>query len=323
MALEKAFVKADATDDGSFQRKQSEFRDRIGDGGRFPPAADRYHLYVQYACPWAHRTLLARNRLGLEDAVTVDVVDWRMQEDGSWIFNPDEPGCTADSQNGYGSLQEVYRAADPDFGGIGTVPVLWDKQEGTVVNNESREILRMLDTALAPAVGDRDAWKTAGLPGDVDAGDPGPLLPATLQGDVDAMIDANYESVNNGVYKAGFARTQDAYDEAVETLFQRLDELEAHLDGRDWLVGDGRGVLTEADICLWTTLLRFDPVYFVHFKCSRNLIREMPNLSAFVERFRALPGVEETVDLRHIKNHYYWSHPFLNPRRIVPVTREA
>lgn len=320
MALEKAFVKADASDDGSFQRKSSEFRDAITPEGRFRPEAGRYHLYVQYACPWAHRTLLARTLLGLEDAVSVDVVDWRMQGDGSWVFNPKEPGCTPDSQNGFSSLQDVYGKADPDFPGVGTVPVLWDTKEGTIVNNESREILRMIDTVLASAEADRDAW--TGLPGDLDIGDPGPLLPASLVEDVDAMIDANYESVNNGVYKAGFAQTQDAYDEAVTTLFDRLDELDAHLADRDWLVGDGRGVLTEADLCLWPTLLRFDPVYFVHFKCSRNLIREMPALSAYVERFLALPGVRETVAMRHIRWHYYWSHTGLNPRRIVPVTKD-
>lgn len=291
--------------EGRFQRKSSEFRDAIEAGGRFPPEADRYHLYVQYACPWAHRTLLARRLLGLEHAITVDVVDWRMREDGAWVFNADEPGCTPDTVGGATDLQDVYLAADPAFPSIGTVPVLWDKQEGTIVNNESREILRMLDTVLAPAVGKDPVVQT--------------LLPDGLADEVDAMITANYEPVNNGVYKAGFARSQEAYDEAIEPLFARLDELEEHLEGRDWLVGPGRGVLSEADICLWTTLLRFDPVYHTHFKCNRSLIQQMPNLWAFVLRLWHLPGVDETVDMRHIRNHYHWSHTGLNPHRIVPV----
>jgi len=290
--------------DGRFRRKASEFRSWITTDGSsgFPAAAGRYHLYVQYACPWAHRTLIARTLLGLEDVITVDVVDWHMQPDGSWAFDPEEPGCTADSVHGHASLQDVYREADPEFPGIGTVPVLFDKQGGTIVNNESREILRMLDSAF-----------------DGIAKRPRRLLPEGLEDDVDKMIDANYEPVNNGVYKAGFARTQAAYDEAVAALFGRLDELDAHLRDRDWLVGPGRGVLTEADVCLFTTLLRFDPVYHTHFKCNRTMIHEMPALWAFVRRMAGLPGVAETIDMRHIKGHYYWSHTGLNPNQIVPV----
>ena len=298
-----------ATRGGAFRRKQSEFRDRISDDGStpFPAEAGRYHLYVSLACPWAHRTLVHRALLGLEDAVSVDVVDWHMQDDGSWRFDPSVPGATEDSQRGADSLQEVYRAADPDFPGIGTVPVLWDKAQGTIVNNESRDIIRMFNAVLAPGLG---------VPRDRT------LLPAGLEAEVDAMIDANYESVNNGVYKCGFARTQEAYDAAWPPLFDRLDELDAHLEGRDWLCGegpDGRGVLTEADVCLWVTLLRFDPVYHTHFKCNRKLIQQYPDLHAFVRRLHRVPGVAGTVDMDHIRGHYYWSHEGLNPHRIVPA----
>lgn len=307
-----AWSKLSTSKDGRFVRKTSEFRDAVSRDGStpFPAEAGRYHLYVSYACPWAHRTLLHRTLLGLEDAITVDVVDWRMQPDGSWVFNPDEPGATADRVGGHAGIQEVYRAADPSFPGIGTVPVLWDKEAGTIVNNESREIIRMFNTELAPALG-RPRAET--------------LLPEGLEAEVDAMIDANYETVNNGVYKCGFARSQEAYDEAWPPLFDRLAELEAHMEGRDWLVGDGpdgRGVLTEADICLWPTLLRFDPVYHTHFKCNRARIKDHPNLWAFVKRLHAVPGVAATVDWTHIKNHYYWSHTSINPFRVVPIGPE-
>lgn len=294
-----------AYDKGTFVRKSSEFRDHVRIEGPFQPDLNRYHLYVSHACPWAHRTLLTRALLGLEDAISVDVVDWRMQGDGSWVFNPDEPGATADRVLGGDSLEYVYWTAHPDWaasGRIGTVPVLWDRHHGTIVNNESREIVRMFTTAFAQA----------GLTNGRN------LSPEALLEDIDAMIDANYESVNNGVYKAGFARSQEAYDAAVNVLFDRLAELEAHLQDRDWLVGEGRGTLTEADVCLVPTLLRFDLVYVVHFKCSRSRIADMPNLTAYLERFLALPGVAETVDWTHIKHHYFWSHQHMNPYRIVP-----
>lgn len=290
---------------GRFQRKQSEFRRRIGEEP-FDFDVSRYHLYVQYACPWAHRTLLTRTLLGLDD-ITVDVVSWRMQQDGRWIFEPELDGATTDRLHGRTDLQDTYHAADPSFPGIGTVPVLWDKATDTIVNNESREIVRMLGH-LATQTGAKGPVAT--------------LLPTGLEAEVDAMIDANYESVNNGVYKCGFAKTQEAYDEAWPALFDRLEWLDAHLADRDWLVGPGRGVLTEADVCLWPTLVRFDPVYHTHFKCNRKLIRQLPNLWAYVKRFYALPGVAETVNMEHIRHHYYWSHTGLNPHRIVPVGPE-
>ena len=302
---EQASAWTTAFDKGSFVRKSSEFRDHVSSEGPFEPASGRYHLYVSHACPWAHRTLLTRALLGLEDAISVDVVDWRMQSDGSWIFNPNEPGATADRLLGAASLEDVYAAADKSWTSssrIGTVPVLWDRHHHTIVNNESRDIVRMLSTSFT------EEGLTNGRE----------LCPYDLRESIDAMIDANYESVNNGVYKAGFARSQSAYDAAVDVLFGRLAELEAHLEGREWLVGEEQGVLTEADVCLVPTLLRFDLVYVVHFKCSRARIADMPNLSAYLQRFMALPGVAETVDWTHIKHHYFWSHQHMNPYRIVP-----
>ena len=260
---------------------------------------------MSHACPWAHRTLITRTLLGLEEHITFDVVDWRMNRDGSWSFNPDEEGATADTLHGEESLEGIYNRAFEGWNEsrrIGTVPVLWDRQHNTIVNNESREIIRMFDSFSQSGLGNGFS-----------------LCPPELRKDIDAMIDANYETVNNGVYKSGFARTQSAYDEAVTALFARLDELETHMDGRDWLVGDDRGVLTEADICLFTTLARFDLVYVVHFKCNLRRIIDYPNLQAFVERMIDQPGVRETCHWHHIKAHYFWSHQNINTYRIIPL----
>lgn len=302
---EQAGAWTEAFDSGKFIRKSSEFRDLIQPGGTFDVEPHRYHLYVSHACPWAHRTLIARTLLGLEDKVSVDVVDWRMNQDGSWSFNPEEEGATADTVNGEASLEGIYNRA---FSGwkegprIGTVPVLWDRTHATIVNNESREIVRMFDE-----------FSKAGF------GNGRSLCPEELKTDIDAMIDANYESVNNGVYKTGFARTQAAYEEAVTALFERLDELELHLEGRDWLVGGQKGVLTEADICLFPTLARFDLVYVVHFKCNLRRIIDYPNLQAFVERMIDQEGIRETCHWHHMKAHYFWSHQNINTFRIIPL----
>jgi putative glutathione S-transferase len=228
-----------------------------------------------------------------------------MNRDGSWSFNPEEEGATADTLHGEESLEGIYNRAFEGWNEsrrIGTVPVLWDRQHNTIVNNESREIIRMFDSFSQSGLGNGFS-----------------LCPSELRKDIDAMIDANYETVNNGVYKSGFARTQSAYDEAVTSLFARLDELEAHMDGRDWLIGDDRGVLTEADICLFTTLARFDLVYVVHFKCNLRRIIDYPNLQAFVERMIEQPGVRETCHWHHIKAHYFWSHQNINTYRIIPL----
>jgi putative glutathione S-transferase len=302
---EQAGAWTKAFDSGKFIRKSSEFRDQIILNDTFDVVSGRYHLYVSYACPWAHRTLITRALLGLEDHITVDVVDWRMNHNGSWSFNPDEEGATADTINGEKNLENVYIRA---FNGwqeshrIGTVPILWDRKHATIVNNESREIIRMFDTLAQSGLGNGTS-----------------LCPPELKEDIDAMIDANYESVNNGVYKSGFAQTQSAYDEAVTALFARLDELEVHLNGREWLVGEEKGKLTEADICLFTTLARFDLVYVVHFKCNLRRIIDYPNLQSFVERMLDQPGVRETCHWRHIKAHYFWSHQSINTFRIIPL----
>lgn len=285
--------------DGKFRRKQSEFRDHITPDGPFLPESGRYHLYISHACPWAHRTMIHRALLGLEGHISVSVVDWHMQPDGSWRFDPSVEGATEDHLFASQSMQDIYTRADPAFAGIGTVPVLWDKKTNTIVNNESREIIRMMNDVLGPALGNGTT-----------------LAPSDLKEKIDAMIDANYEPVNNGVYKCGFARTQEAYDEAIGAMFHRLDALESLLEGEDWLVG---GQLTEADVCLFVTLLRFDPVYHTHFKCNRNLIAQMPNLAAHTKRVAQLPGIRETIHTDHIKNHYYWSHERINPFRIIPA----
>lgn len=299
---------------GRFVRTTTSFRNWItadgspgptGEGG-FPAEAGRYHLYVSLACPWAHRTLIMRALKGLEDIISVSVVDPFMGEEG-WVFADHaarrSEGATTDAVLGKQRLYEVYLAADPAYSGRVTVPVLWDKTRGTIVSNESAEIIRMLNTAFAAFTEDRHDY-----------------YPAALAGEIDALNARVYDAVNNGVYKAGFATAQDAYEEAVTALFKELDALEAKLEGRDWLVGEA---LTEADIRLFTTLIRFDPVYVGHFKCNIRRIVDYTNLSRYVKAFYALPGVAGTVNLTHIKRHYYESHKTINPTGVVPVGPEV
>lgn len=302
------------TTGGRFVRTTTSFRNWItadgspgpsGEGG-FPAEAGRYHLYVSLACPWAHRTLIMRALKGLEDIISVSVVDPFMGEEG-WVFADHaarrSDGATTDAVLGKQRLYEVYLAADPAYSGRVTVPVLWDKKRGTIVSNESAEIIRMLNTAFAAFTEDRHDY-----------------YPAALAGEIDALNARVYDAVNNGVYKAGFATAQDAYEEAVTALFKELDALEARLEGRDWLLGEA---LTEADIRLFTTLIRFDPVYVGHFKCNIRRIIDYPNLSRYVRAFYALPGVAGTVNLTHIKRHYYESHKTINPTGVVPVGPEV
>lgn len=290
---------------GRFIRSESQFRNWItadgspgpsGEGG-FPAEPGRYHLYVSLACPWAHRALIMRALKGLEDMISISAVHWLMREDG-WTFTPG-PGVIPDDLNDAAFLHQVYTAAQPDYSGRVTVPILWDKQRRTIVNNESSEIIRMLTTAF-DAVGAR----------------PGDYYPADLRAEIDAVNTRVYDGFNNGVYKAGFATSQAAYDEAVTGVFETLDWLEERLSRQRYLVG---GQLTEADIRLFTTLVRFDEVYHGHFKCNQRRIVDYPNVWGFTREMFQLPGVAATVNMEHIKRHYYESHQTINPTGVVPV----
>lgn len=283
---------------GRFVRPSTTFRNWIQASGEsgFPAEAGRYHLYVSLACPWAHRTLIMRELKGLTDAISVSVVDPVMGEHG-WEFSQGE-GCIPDAVNQAHYLWELYVKADRHYSGRVTVPILWDKQAQTIVNNESREIIRMLDTEFGSiAQSDRN------------------LYPADLQNSIDQTIDAIYQPINNGVYRAGFATQQVAYEEAVTELFAALDHWEQVLNQQRYLCGNQ---LTEADICLFTTLFRFDAVYYVHFKCNLRHIYEYPNLWGYLRDLYQTPGFKETCNLDHIKRHYYISHPKVNPSRLVP-----
>ncbi|WP_137286198.1 glutathione S-transferase family protein [Halorussus salinisoli] len=286
-------------EEGNFDRQETSFRSRVeaDPDAEFPAEADRYHLYVSLACPWAHRTLLVRSLLGLEDAISVSVVDPYRENDG-WEFSPEKEGCTEDHVNGFDYLRETYVAADPEFTGRVTVPVLWDTEKQTIVNNESAEIMRMLDTEFGD-VAERDVT----------------LYPEGYRDEIDETIDDIYEPINNGVYRVGFAGNQQAYDEAVTELFDALDRYDDRLSDRRYLCGDR---LTEADVAMFTTLIRFDAVYHTHFKCNVRQISDYENLWPYLRDLYQTPGVAETVDLDHIKNHYYRSHADLNPKRIVP-----
>jgi len=289
----------ESTDEaGEFQRQKTTFHDEIRDepDARFQPEAGRYHLYVCLACPWAHRTLLVRALKGLEDAITVDIVDPFRDDDG-WQFTPEKDGCTLDTVNGSDYLREVYQQADPDATTRVTVPVLWDKQEETIVNNESKEILRMLDTEMND-VATRD----------VD------LYPEGYREDVDRLIEEIYDPINNGVYRAGFAKSQSAYDTAVKELFEALDHWDSVLEDQRYLAGDR---LTEADICMFTTLVRFDHVYHTHFMCNKQFIHQYENLWPYLRDLYTTPGVASTVRMDHIKEHYYTTHPDVTPTRII------
>jgi len=287
---------------GRFERKESSFRQWVrADGStEFAPEADRYHLYVSLACPWAHRALIARKLKQLEGAISLSVVHPFMGKEGWSLANPDgTEGVTGDPVNHATQLHEVYTLADPRYTGRVTVPVLWDKKLRTVVNNESAEVLRMLNAEF-------DALGNHALD----------LYPADLRDEIDEVNAFVYPAVNNGVYRCGFATTQEAYEEAFAALFAALDELDARLGTRRYLVGER---ITEADWRLFTTLVRFDPVYVGHFKCNLRRIADYPNLSGYLRELYQVPGVAETVSFEHIKRHYYESHGQINPTRVVPV----
>jgi glutathionyl-hydroquinone reductase len=293
---------------GRFVRPVTRFRNWVTpDGspgpsreGGFPAEAGRYHLYVALACPWAHRTLIFRRLKQLEAAITLSVVE-PIQGDEGWEFGTG-PGATLDTVNHTRKLAEIYLLADPRFSGRVTVPVLWDKTRRTIVNNESAEIIRMLNSAFGNVTKDTTDY-----------------YPPALRAEIDRINALVYENVNNGVYRAGFALTQEAYEEAFRALFGTLDEIEQRLSRQRYLAGN---VLTEADWRLFTTLVRFDAVYYGHFKCNLRRIVDFPNLSNYLRDLYQVPGVAGTVSLDHIKRHYYGSHRQINPRGIVPLGPE-
>jgi glutathionyl-hydroquinone reductase len=295
---------------GRFERSAAQFRNWVtADGsagpqgkGGFKAEPGRYHLYVSLACPWAHRTLIFRELKGLQDMIDVSVVHPLMLDEG-WTFETDFPGATGDRLGDLRRLYELYLKADGNYSGRVTVPVLWDRQQQTIASNESADIIRMFNSAF-DAVG-------------VKAGD---YYPAPLRSEIDEVNGWVYEQVNNGVYKAGFATSQAAYDDAVTRLFDALDRLEHRLSGQRYLVGDQ---VTEADWRLFTTLVRFDPVYVTHFKCDRRRISDYPNLMNYVRDLYQTPGVAGTVNLAHIRNHYFRSHPTINPYGILPIGPEV
>ncbi|MBO6538259.1 MAG: glutathione S-transferase family protein [Rhizobiaceae bacterium] len=293
---------------GRFVRSQSQWRDWVTADGQpaegrergFKAEPGRYHLYVSYACPWAHRTLIFRKLKKLEDIISVSVVHHFMGEDG-WTFEEGD-GATGDTLYGNKFLHQIYTKADPEYSGRVTVPVLWDRKQETIVSNESSEIIRMLNTAF-------DEWGDASLD----------FYPEPLRPEIDEINDLVYGAINNGVYRTGFATTQEAYEEAYGELFKALDVVEGRLAAGRYLVGD---TLTEADWRLFTTLVRFDAVYYSHFKCNRQRIGDFPNLSNYLLELYQMPGIAETVNMQHIKHHYYASHESVNPTRIVPLGPE-
>jgi putative glutathione S-transferase len=288
-------------DDGSFQRQESTFRDFVSadDSADFPLQAGRYHLYVARACPWAHRTLIGRRLMGLEDVIGVSFVD-PLRDERGWAFSGGE---YVDPINGSAYLAQAYAAADPKFAGRVSVPVLWDTERSTIVNNESEDILRMLSTVFAPL-----------------ARHPVTLYPEPLHDEIAALNQQIYDDVNNGVYKAGFATRQAAYESAVQALFQRLDELDLRLAGRRFLFGDEP---RETDWRLFTTLVRFDAVYQIHFKCSVRKLVEYRNLWPYARDLYQWPGVADTVSFDEIRAHYYGTHPMINPSRLVAMLPAA
>jgi len=287
-------------DDGSFQRQDDAFRDWVeaDADARHPAAADRYHLYVSLACPWAHRTILMRRLKGLEKAISMSVVDPIRDEDEGWAFREGE-GHGPDPVKGFKLLKEAYLATDPDYRGRVTVPVLWDRESERIVSNSDDDLMRMFNSAFARFASESHDF-----------------YPEPLRDEIDALNERIYERVNNGVYRAGFATTQEAYEEAVVPLFETLDELEKQLTGRRWLFGNQ---LTETDLRLFVTLVRFDPVYHGHFKCNLRRILDYPELRRHTRKLLDYPGVAETVNLDHIKRHYYVTHDDINPSGIVPL----
>jgi len=285
-------------EDGAFQREETRFRDWIrADGStEFEPEADRYHLYISRACPWAHRAAIMRRLKGLTDVISMSIVDPYMGEDG-WFFSNEE-GCVPDTVLGKDYLRDVYLEADSAYTGRVTVPVLWDKQRHTSVNNESAEIMRMLDVEF------KELAKRSRC-----------YYPSDQQDKIDSTIQEIFQPINNGVYRCGFAETQQAYDDAVTDLFGALDQWETFLDNQRYLCGPE---ITEADWCMFTTLWRFDAVYHTHFKCNIRRIIDYPNLWNYLKELYQYDDVSRTCNMEHTKRHYYTSHESVNPKRIIP-----
>ncbi len=291
---------------GKFVRTEASFRNWItpngdagpsGEGG-FPAQSGRYHLYVSYACPWASRTLIFRKLKGLEPHIDISVVHPDMLSDG-WTFETDQSGATGDRLYGLAFARDIYLKALPDMSGRVTVPILWDKERETIVSNESSEIIRMFNSAFDSITGNTDDY-----------------WPEGMRDEIEEVNQRIYDTLNNGVYKSGFATTQEAYDAAVHPLFDTMDWLEERLSTRRYLMGDR---VTEADWRLVVTLFRFDLVYHLHFKCNRKRVIDYPNLWAYTRELYQWPGVAETVNFDHIVRHYHYSHESINPHRIVPI----
>ena len=291
---------------GKFVRSQSQFRNWItadgsaGSSGSagFKAESGRYHLYISHACPWAHRAVIFRTLKGLEQHIDVSVVHSDMLDQG-WTFETDSHGATGDPLFGAQFAHQIYTRADPTYSGRVTVPILWDKTQNTIVSNESSEIIRMLNSAFDGITGNTDDF-----------------WPEEMRDAIEEVNSRIYDTVNNGVYRSGFATSQSAYDEAVTALFDSLDWLEDRLSQNRYLMGDR---LTEADWRLFTTLIRFDPVYHLHFKCNRKRIVDYPNIWAYTRELYQWPGVAETVNMHHIVRHYHYSHESINPHRIIPI----
>lgn len=301
------------SNDGDYVRKDSQFRNWItsdgqpgisGEGG-FVAEKDRYHLYVSYACPWAHRTLIFRKLKKLEDFISISVVHPFMDNQG-WDFKDDYPSATGDTLYNFMRMHEIYTKAQPEYSGIITVPVLWDKKQHTIVNNESSEIIRMLNSAFNHLIEDKETRELD-------------FYPEDKQPAIDKINKNVYDNINNGVYRTGFATTQKSYEKAYNKLFNALDEMEEILSQQRYLTGDQ---MTEADWRLFVTLIRFDAVYVGHFKCNKKRIADYPSLFNFMLELYQWPGIADTVFFDHIKYHYYYSHKMINSTQIIPLGPE-
>lgn len=287
---------------GSFKRASSVFRNKISSNhSTYLPETNRYHLYVSYACPWAHRTLIFRKLKNLESHISVDYVHPDMLEMG-WSFEKNFPGTSGDSLHNKRYVHEIYQLSDKDISTKATVPILWDKKTRTIVNNESAEIIRIMNDAFNDITKNKDDY-----------------YPEKFRDQIDSINDTIYENINNGVYRSGFSKTQNTYEEAVKNLFTSLDMVNDILEGRNYLVGD---ILTEADIRLVPTLIRFDCVYYFHFKCNLKKISEYKNISRYLRNLFEEDAIKSTTNFEHIKRHYFYSHENINPFRIIPIGPE-